>query len=395
MSSNALEDLSAVIVSFAAFFHNVSGVAKVERVYPFLFSKEELRTMGKAEKICRILEKYKSDRTILRIALAKIIELYRSYSREHITDLKAIVAQFGFELSNDLTLADVSGENQFEYDVALSFADEDRKYAEELAISLKSKRVTLFYDDFEKSKLWGEDLYQYLTELYSEKAQYCVMFLSKYYASKVWTTHEKRASQERALKESKAYILPIRLDDTKIAGILDTISYVDWHREGVQKITQYIIEKLNSTRRKAEFRSLTPLIKGWNPLPVITFNIMGPLLRRRLPQVGWELINKSPYQLKIRIEVHPKLGGRDLYPLQDPDINGKKSYPAEPNSVVWTNGTFTLPGECASSNEELVLEIRSTVIDVNEPQKGEHKMLPSIWKYVREGDYWFYYPQGL
>jgi hypothetical protein len=61
---------------------------------------------------------------------------------------------------------------------------------------------------------------------------------------------------------------------------------------------------------------------------------------------------------------------------------------------VWGNGTFTLPRECVDNNEELVIEIRSFVTDVNEPEKGEHKMLPSVWKYVRNGDYWYYYPQG-
>lgn len=133
----------------------------------------------------------------------------------------------------------------------------------------------------------------------------------------------------------------------------------------------------------------------WDPLPVIKFNLMGYYLKRKLPQVGWELTNHSPYQLKIRIEIHPWLGKRDLYSLiKDDDINGKKSYSAEPNSVVWTNGTFTLPSECGTSSEELILEIRSFVTDVNCMQKGEHKMLSSSWKYVRQQDYWFYYPQG-
>ena len=69
---------------------------------------------------------------------------------------------------------------------------------------------------------------------------------------------------------------------------------------------------------------------------------MGAHLKRVPPQVGWELINKSPYQLKIRIEAHPIPGGRDLFALlHDADINGKKSYLAEPNSVVLSQQIFT------------------------------------------------------
>jgi hypothetical protein len=388
-------DFSNSINSFAAFYHTVRGATRVEKVYPLLFSLEELSSLGKAAKICRILERYKSDRKNLKIALGKIIELHYEYSKEHVFDLKTIVSGLGFELNDKLSLIDKSDGGQFEYEVALSFAGEDRKYAEELAKSLKSKKISVFYDDFEKSKLWGEDLYAHLSELYSKKAHYCVMFLSKNYASKAWTTHERKAAQERALKESRAYILPIRLDKTPIAGILDTIAYVDWQKEGVNKITQYITEKLNPERGKTESKVLVPSPKSWNPLPVIKFNVMGVHLKRALPQVGWELTNHSPYQLKIRIEVHPWLGKRDLFPLVlDADINGKKSYSAEPNSIVWTNGTFTLPQECVASTEELVLEIRSFVTDVNEPQKGEHGMLSSTWKYVIAGDYWYYYPQG-
>jgi len=132
----------------------------------------------------------------------------------------------------------------FDYDVALSFAGEDSKYADVLAKALEAKKVRVFHADSEKSKLWGEDLYTYLAELYSERARYCVMFLSKHYAEKLWTNHERKAAQSRAFKENRAYILPIRLDKTKIPGILGTIGYIDWHRERVDAITQCVLEKL-------------------------------------------------------------------------------------------------------------------------------------------------------
>ncbi len=48
------------------------------------------------------------------------------------------------------------------YDVALSFAGEDRKLAEALAKALQKNGIKVFYDEFEKSKLWGKDPYKYL-----------------------------------------------------------------------------------------------------------------------------------------------------------------------------------------------------------------------------------------
>lgn len=37
---------------------------------------------------------------------------------------------------------------EYEYDIALSFAGEDRKYAEKLALKLRDKGVRVFYDNW-------------------------------------------------------------------------------------------------------------------------------------------------------------------------------------------------------------------------------------------------------
>jgi hypothetical protein len=139
-------------------------------------------------------------------------------------------------------------------------------------------------------------------------------------------------------------------------------------------------------------------VKGnalWNPLPKINFQVAQslPLRRLRFPQVGWEAYNDSPYQLGVRIEIHPILGGHDLFPLSDDDINGNYVYPVEPMSALFVNGCFSLPQVCATSKDELILEIRARAEDVNDPEKGEYEFLPSRWKYVREHDAWSYYPQ--
>ena len=42
------------------------------------------------------------------------------------------------------------------YQVALSFAGEQRDYVEEVARHLQSRSIALFYDGFEKVDLWGQ-----------------------------------------------------------------------------------------------------------------------------------------------------------------------------------------------------------------------------------------------
>jgi hypothetical protein len=134
------------------------------------------------------------------------------------------------------------------YDVALSFAGEDRSNALALATILRRNDVSVFYDDFEKSNLWGEDLYSYLSDLYRRRAKYCVMFLSSNYAKKLWTNHERKAAQERAFQDNRAYILPIRLDDTEIPGMLSTVGYLRWDEEDAASIADMIVTKLRNGR---------------------------------------------------------------------------------------------------------------------------------------------------
>ena len=132
----------------------------------------------------------------------------------------------------------------YEYDVALSYAGEDRAYADILASILKGSNVKVFYDQYEKPDLWGKNLYTHLSDIYGNKARFCVMFLSQHYASKQWTRHEREAAQARAFSENQEYILPIRLDDTEIPGITSTIAYLRWDQQTPENIADAILEKL-------------------------------------------------------------------------------------------------------------------------------------------------------
>jgi len=130
------------------------------------------------------------------------------------------------------------------YDIAISYAGEDRTYAETLAAILQHQGVKVFFDRYERATLWGKNLYTYLSELYQKKARYCIVFLSEHYAQSLWTNHEREAAQARAFKENDAYILPIRLDKTDIPGVLPTLAYLDWFSETPEDIAKLILEKL-------------------------------------------------------------------------------------------------------------------------------------------------------
>ncbi|MEG2492469.1 MAG: hypothetical protein RSA67_08020, partial [Alistipes sp.] len=56
-----------------------------------------------------------------------------------------------------------------DFDIALSFAGEDRSYVDQVANTLKLKGVSVFYDKFEEANLWGKNLYEYLSDIYRNK----------------------------------------------------------------------------------------------------------------------------------------------------------------------------------------------------------------------------------
>lgn len=133
----------------------------------------------------------------------------------------------------------------FRYEVAISFAGEQRREAEQLARCLRSNGVSVFFDEFEDAQLWGKDLFIHLSNVYSKQAHYCIIFASSAYAQKAWTTHERQSAQARALQEKgNEYILPVRFDETPIPGLMPTIGYLDIRQYGVEGICNAFIRKL-------------------------------------------------------------------------------------------------------------------------------------------------------
>ena len=147
---------------------------------------------------------------------------------------------------SDASAEEATG-SRYRYDVCLSFAGERRDYVERVAARLRDLDVAVFYDEYETVALWGKDLYEHLSRVYTEYSRFCVLFASREYEEKVWTTHERRSAQARALQGIDAnYILPARFDDTVIPGVRETIGYVDLRFCQPEKLAELIAQKIRS-----------------------------------------------------------------------------------------------------------------------------------------------------
>lgn len=144
-------------------------------------------------------------------------------------------------------IIDDESEHIYEFDVALSYAVEDKDYVEKVARCLKRKGIKVFFDKYEVVELWGKDLYEHLSDVFQKKSKYCVMFLSEHYAQKNWTNHERRNAQARAFHENSEYILPVRLDNTETSGVLETVGYLDAKKYSPSEVCKIIQSKINSS----------------------------------------------------------------------------------------------------------------------------------------------------
>lgn len=161
-------------------------------------------------------------------------------------------------------------DHQFQYDVALSFAGENRDSARAIADFLTGRGVRVFYDELEQASLLGSDLALYFTSVFEVQSRFVVVIVSENYREKRWTQVEFHAILSRADTNDEAYLLPIRADDTILDGLRDTIGYLDLRTRTPAEIGAIICRKLGLATGAKRNRVASP----WSPASegVVQFN---------------------------------------------------------------------------------------------------------------------------
>lgn len=140
----------------------------------------------------------------------------------------------------------------YKYDVALSFAGENRDFAKAVATMLRSQNIEVFYDEFSTAELWGENLSVKFREVYSTDSRYCIIFFSDYYLEKVWAVVELRnAIEKNILERGEAYILPVRLDGFSgdVPGLPNTIGYISAISAEPEEVVWRFLQKIHTTKK--------------------------------------------------------------------------------------------------------------------------------------------------
>ena len=142
----------------------------------------------------------------------------------------------------------------YDYDLVVSVASEDRAVAEPYARRLAECGYSVFYNLWQQDNLLGKELLQYLDFIYRSAARHCLIFISKNYVGKAWTNFELRSAVSRAAGEDYEYILPLRIDDTPLPGLDSSIGYLDLRTSSLDRVVSILRKKIGSATRHISLR---------------------------------------------------------------------------------------------------------------------------------------------
>lgn len=138
--------------------------------------------------------------------------------------------------------------DEYPWDVAVSFAGEDRATVLEFVNGLEEKGIFPFYDFNHQAQLWGVDLQKRLAEVYANDALYMVIFISSKYPEKDWTRFEFEIGKSAGSKRPETYILPIIIEDVPLVGLANTLGKVFLKNHDINYCVDLLIAKLNEER---------------------------------------------------------------------------------------------------------------------------------------------------
>ncbi|HSH31915.1 MAG TPA: TIR domain-containing protein [Candidatus Saccharimonadales bacterium] len=107
--------------------------------------------------------------------------------------------------------------SKIDYDLAFSFASENREYVETVKAECDKLGLVTYYDRERRIDQWGKSFIGEQRKVYGGyRTKHFVPFISKHYFTKPIPTDEFKAALLESTKRSR-YILPVKLDDSEVS----------------------------------------------------------------------------------------------------------------------------------------------------------------------------------
>ncbi|MDB5150459.1 MAG: hypothetical protein JWQ57_4479 [Mucilaginibacter sp.] len=155
----------------------------------------------------------------------------------------------------------------FEYDIAISFAEEDRNAALALALALEASGVKkVYYYPDQPGATTGKVLKDELRAIYSDRAEFAVALLSEDYLKKEHSMVEMEAIKIRMKQETeKTYLIPVVMEDAFIDLMpeIKAIGYLKWEanpKRIASVITGILGKKVGPDQKKKQKKLIEALL---------------------------------------------------------------------------------------------------------------------------------------
>nr|WP_321352976.1 toll/interleukin-1 receptor domain-containing protein [uncultured Methanoregula sp.] len=129
------------------------------------------------------------------------------------------------------------------FDFAISYADEEKGIANDIYRLLVNKGATVFFSNNEKSFLLGKNLKLKFSSVFSTETKFVIVIVSKSYGKKYWTKFELNTALFESKKRQYEFILPVQIDNTVLNGLNDDICYIDFRKEGLIETIDLLYQK--------------------------------------------------------------------------------------------------------------------------------------------------------
>jgi len=256
--------------------------------------------------------------------------------------------------------------------VAFSLAGEQRLLV--LAVAQEVEAIlgqsTVFYDDWYTHWLAGSDTDLLLQSVYGERAELVVVCVSGAYGDKPWTHTEHQAVRARlqqpATAEDRLRVLPVRVGDGEVQGILFNEIVPDIRDKTPVQAAELIVSRLNLVRASAA-DSKSTLARWPSDIPVPQWPMAG---NGEAPNIFASLLRDATSERALLVQGESETG---------------KSYMAE----QMLRNAMLLPGVVAGrfdfkskTNIDVEIEAFSRLLGI-EPPTG-HTLNERLAKIFRE-----------
>ncbi len=117
-------------------------------------------------------------------------------------------------------------QQDFTYDIALSFANEDLAIAQAIAGELKRLHIKPYL--YTEEITLTSNLTANTWNVYTQESRFVLVVISKDYKEKKWASLEWDAIQTVHRPKGIPYMIPLRIDDTELPGLHPDIIFSKW-----------------------------------------------------------------------------------------------------------------------------------------------------------------------